>query len=166
MTEQLTNEMFQNALFNEDELGSVIRVHLHIEFYVNEIIERLVPFHKDLKPINLNYFGKVNLICALGVKQECKTTLIALGTIRNKFAHNPVYKLTKSEVNNLYKSLSEQDRSLLQASHNKTRKKQATKDSKVKAYRDLLPKDQFIIIAVYIRIMVQQILNEVTTKTV
>ena len=37
MKTQLTDEMFSDALFNEDEIGSVIRVHLHIEYYVNKI---------------------------------------------------------------------------------------------------------------------------------
>ncbi len=164
MNKQLTDEMFQKALFNEDELGSVIRVHLHVEYHVNEIIEKLVPYSVKLKPINLDYDGKVNLICALGVKPEYKTILCALGKMRNKFAHNPFYNLTKSEVSNLYESLSAQGKDVLQKAHNMTRKQAEHK--KVKPYKNLKPRDQFVLIAVVIRSMIIQIKNEITTKIV
>ena len=164
MDKNLSDEMFRKSLFDEDELGSVIRVHLHVEYHVNKIIEKLVPFPDDLSAINLDYNGKVNLICALGVKQEYKKLLSALGNMRNKFAHDPFYKLTKSEVNNLYKSLSAQDKDILQQAHDKTRNQ--VKDDKVKPYKDLEPRDKFILIAVVIRTMVIEINNEITAKTV
>lgn len=164
MDKQLTDEMFQKALFDEDELGSVIRVHLHVEYHVNKIIEKLVPYTEDLKPIHLDYDGKVNLICALGVKPESKTILSALGKMRNKFAHNPFYKLTGSEVSNLYKSLSERDKDILQKAHDRTRNQ--VEGDKVKPYKDLEPRDQFILIAVVIRTMVIEIYNEIKTNAV
>jgi len=164
MDKPLTDDMFKKALFDEDELGSVIRVRLHVEYHVNIIIQKLVPYSEDLKPINLDYDGKVNLICALGVKPEYKKLFSALGNMRNKFAHNPFYKLTKSEVNNLYKSLSVEDKEILQKAHNKTRNQ--AKGDKVKPFKDLEPRDQFILIAVLIRTMAIQISDEITAKTV
>ncbi len=164
MNKQLTDEMFQNALFNEDELGSVIRVHLHIEYHVNEILELLMPHAENIKSLKLDYEGKVNLICALGVKPENKDILLTLGTIRNKFAHNPFYKMDKSEINNLYKSLTAKNKDLLQKAHEKTRKQ--TSDNTVKPYNELNPRDKFIIISVIIRNVVISITNEIKTKNV
>jgi len=63
MFEKLTDEFFTDTLFHEDDLGSVVRVHLYIEFIINEILEILVPYPEDLKPLKLDYDGKINLIC-------------------------------------------------------------------------------------------------------
>lgn len=161
MKKQLTDEMFQEALFNEDELGSVIRVHLHVEYYINEILTKLVPYVDDLKPLNLDFNGKVNLICALGVKPEYKAVLSTLGNMRNKFAHNPFYKVTKSEVNNLYKALSPSDKEILQKAHKNNRKAHD-----IKPYNELEPRDKFILIAVLIRNIVIEIDNELANKNV
>ena len=72
---QLTDEMFQKALFDEDDLakGSVIRVHLHVEYHVNEIISKLVSYEKDLKPLGLdfNVKGKFNMLTQKCLR--CKT---------------------------------------------------------------------------------------------
>ena len=160
MNKQLTDEMFQKALLNEDELGSVIRVHLHVEYHINEILNILTPYPDDLKPLNLDYDGKVNLICALGVKTEYKTILSALGNMRNKFAHNPFYKINKSEINNLYKALSAKDKDILQKAHEETRNQ--LQFNKVKPYKDLQPKEKFILIAVLIRNIVIGIRNELS----
>ena len=161
MKKQLTDEMFQKALFDEDDLGSVIRVHLHVEYHVNEIISKLVSYEKDLKPLGLDFNGKVNLICALGVKPEYKPVLSTLGSMRNKFAHDPFYKITKTEINNLYKALPSNEKDILQKAHEKTRKA-----NNVKAYAKLAPRDKFILIAVVIRNIVIAINNELSAKNV
>lgn len=158
MKDQLTDQMFSDALFNEDEIGSVIRVHLHIEYYINQILDKLVPYPEDLGPIQLDYFGKVNLICALGVKSERKGVLSAFGNIRNKFAHNPFHKLNKSNVRNLYDTLSSADKKILQEAHNKTRK---NRNPVVKPYKELDAKEQFILIAVLVRKIVKRIYQEI-----
>ena len=143
MNKQLTDEMFHEALNNEDELGSIIRVHLHVEYQINEILSKLVQNTEHLKPLNLDYNGKVNLICALGVSSEYKTVLTTLGNMRNKFAHNPFYKITKVEVNNLYKTLPSSDKDILQRNYEKIKKG--------KEYKKLGPKDKFVLIAIIIR---------------
>ncbi|MFH1769229.1 MAG: hypothetical protein ABH833_01005 [Parcubacteria group bacterium] len=159
MNKKLTDESFSSALLHEDDLGSVIRVHLHVEFHVNEILNILTPYPEDLKPLQLDYDGKVNLICALGVQPKYKPIVSALGKMRNKFAHNPFYRLDKSEVNNLYKALESTDREILQESHEKTRKTSGPVE--IRPYKELSPKDQFILIAVVIRNIVLAIKNEI-----
>ena len=94
MNNQLTDDMFYEALLNEDELGSVLKAHLHIEYHIDKILNRLTPYPDDLPA--LKYSEKVCLICALGVKKEYKPILHTLGTIRNNFAHDPFSKINKS----------------------------------------------------------------------
>lgn len=164
MNKQLTDDMFQDALFNEDELGSVIRVHLHIEYHINEMLDVLMPNKNDSKELKLDFEQKIHLLVALGVKKENKNIFLALANIRNKFAHNPFYELNKSEINNLYKALTPEDRNLLQKAHDITRKKDNSNN--VKAYKDLEPRDKFIIISVIIRSIAIGMLNEIKQKNV
>ena len=148
---------FRSALFKDDDLGSVIRVHLHIEHHVNEILELLVPFPQDLKAVKLDYDGKVNLLPVLGVKPENIKVLTALGTMRNKFAHNLNYKLDKSNVKNLYETLDSDSKEILFNSHEATRNKGF---NNIDQYKKLEPKDQFILIAVVVKNMVQKLKSE------
>jgi len=80
--------------------------------------------------------------------------------MRNKFAHNPFYKLNKSEVSNLYSALDQEDKEVLQAAHEKNRKKHG-----LSQYKKLEPKSQFILIAVVIKNIALAIKNELS-KTV
>jgi len=153
-----TDESFRSDLFRDDDLGSIIRVHLHIEYHINDILDLLVPYPEDLKPIQLDYDGKVNLICALGVQPERIKILKALGTMRNKFAHNLNFKLDNSNVKSLYESLDSSAKEILQSSHNLMRSKEQHKG--VAAFNKLTVKDQFILIAVVVRHMLLRIIDE------
>lgn len=156
MNKQLTDDMFYEALLNEDELGSVLKAHLHVEYHIDEILNRLTPYPDDLP--TLDYYGKVCLICALGVKKEYKPILHALGEIRNKFAHDPFYKINKSLTNNLYKTLPEESKVILQKSYKKI---QSNPDiDKVSSYKDLPPKEQFTLISLIIRRIVTRAKDE------
>ncbi|MCD9481559.1 hypothetical protein [Photobacterium phosphoreum] len=154
---------FKDALFQEDDLGAVIRVHLHIESFVNEIIQALVPYPDELKPIRLDYFGKVNLLGALGVEPANLKVLLTLGKMRNNFAHNLNYQLDSSNVKNLYESLSLELKENLQKSHNNARNKQDFQS--VEKFEKLSPKGQFVLIAVLVKIMLENLVNEVRENT-
>ena len=157
---QYSSELdFKTALEHEDDLGAVIRVHLHLEIYVNQIINLLVPNPEDLKPIGLDYFGKVHLISALRIDPQNLKVLLALGKMRNKFAHDLNYKLDKSNVKNLYETLSSFLKETLQNSHNKVRCKREFQD--INKFEKLSPKSQFILIAVLIKKMLERIINEI-----
>ncbi|WP_104040651.1 hypothetical protein [Vibrio hyugaensis] len=149
---------FQNALHHEDDLGAVIRVHLHLETYVNKIIDLLVYSPEDLKPIGLDYFGKVHLIIALGADPQSLKVLLALGRMRNKFAHDLNYKLDRSNVKNLYETLSSDLKEMLQSSHNKARNR--SEFQSVDKFEKLSPKSQFILISVFVKIMLERIVTE------
>lgn len=104
---ELSDEEFHDALSSEDHLGMVIRGHIHIEHWVDRFLLSAMPrYYKYAKDINANYETKVLLCCALGLAPELKGPLTSIGTLRNRFAHRPSYKLTDSDINDIYAALS------------------------------------------------------------
>lgn len=159
----MTDEQFLTDLLREDELGAVIRAHLYIEYFTDQIVELIVPNTENLKPLKLDFNGKVNLITALGVDSDIKKPLSALGNMRNKFAHKPNYKLTKSETNNLYKSLSKDDKELVHKCYSDLAKIHP-EIANVPNFKDLNPKDSFVLLAIAIRGIIVSTLNELKEK--
>ena len=150
--DQLDNE-FIEALQKEDELGMAIKAHLDIEYWTNELLNLMLPYPEHLKPMKLDYFGKINLLCSLGLNREYKDPLIYMGTIRNKFAHNLKYSIDKGVVNNFYKSFSEDGKAIAKKVYDTTERSEENK--KYKSFREMNPKDQFIFLAVNARNMVK-----------
>lgn len=153
MNEEQLDKEFTEALEKEDELGMAIKAHLDIEYWVNELLNILLPYPEHLKPMELDYFGKINLLCSLGLKSDYKAPLIYMGTTRNKFAHNLKYKIDKSVVNNFYKSFSEEGKETAKRVYESTERSEENK--KYKSFREMNPKDQFVFLAVNVRNMVK-----------
>ncbi len=104
---ELSDDEFYDALSSEDQLGMVIRGHIHLEHWLDRFLLAAMPrYNKYENDINADYETKVLLCCALGLTPELKGPLTSIGELRNRFAHRPSYKLTKSDVNNLYAALS------------------------------------------------------------
>ena len=61
---------FVGALFGEDELGVVVRAHIHIEAKLLELLELMVADPKHLERMDLDFGQRVNLAVALGLKPE------------------------------------------------------------------------------------------------
>jgi hypothetical protein len=154
----VSDENFKSALFKEDDLGSVIRSHLHIEHHLNDILNMLLPFSNNLKPIGLDYAGKVHLCCALGLEPKKAKVLLSLGKMRNKFAHELSFCLDKSTVKNLYEALDQVEKEVLQNSYGKCSKNW----SDVGNFKNLPPKSQFVLIAVVIKEMLLKIKVELS----
>ncbi len=154
---------FLSDLQREDELGAVIRAHIFIEHYVDQIIEMLTPYPEHLKPLKLDFDGKLHLMTALGVKPEIRVPLSVLGKMRNKFAHRPNYQLNVSEVNNLYNSLNEKDRSWVNNGYSQIIKSKP-EHAELPSYKELLPKEKFILLAIVIRGIVMGARDEVRDK--
>jgi hypothetical protein len=154
------DKQFIADLQGEDELGTVIRTHLYVEHYVNQIIDIVVPHPENLKSINLDFQGKVNLLVALGVDSNIKKPLIVLGKLRNKFAHQPDYKITKLETRDLYQNLSGKDKELL---HNcyKTLSDIYPENRLAPKFKDLSPRENFTLLAIAIRGIIVAALRKV-----
>ncbi len=153
MNEDQLDKEFIEALEKEDELGMTIKAHLDIEYWTNELLDLMVPHPEHLKPMKLDYFDKINLLCTLGLNSEYKDPLIYMGTTRNKFAHNLKYSIDKSVVNNFYKSFSENGKAIAKTAYDTTERSEENK--KYKSFREMPPKDQFVFLAVNVRNMVK-----------
>jgi hypothetical protein len=143
---------FIAALMGEDELGVVIRAHTHIEASLNELLDIFVVTPKFLHDANLSYGQKVRLAGAHGLKKHHVPPLLAMGKIRNQFAHKLNAKLTKERVSELYASFAPEDRKVLHLSYHDTKSKMLIE--KGPDFRKLEPKDQFILMAVSLKALV------------
>lgn len=94
------------ALDTEDDLGRVVRGHIHIEHELQQTIFFAAPNTDQLKSFERQEFSeKVRLALVLGLKSDLASALNAAGNLRNKFAHRPDMKLSKEVANNLIAAL-------------------------------------------------------------
>jgi hypothetical protein len=100
------NEAFLQALDGEDDLGMVIRAHIHVEHELREFIVAVAAQPAELKLSEYDYASTLKLALALGLKPSLKAGLTSLGTLRNKFAHRLEMKLTEQEASQMYATLS------------------------------------------------------------
>ena len=153
---------FVSLLMGEDELGVVIRAHTHIEASLNELLHLFLPFPKFFEEMNLGYAQKVRLACAHGLKKQHLAPLLALGKIRNEFAHKLNAKLTKDRVSQLYSALSPDDRKMVHLSYQNTKSQMLVE--KGPDFRKLEPKDQFILMAVSLKALVVIAVHEIHSR--
>lgn len=106
-TAESLDESFLQSLLTEDEVGRVIRSHLHLEAQIIRYLELSVVRPEYLDKLNLTYARKIDLICCLGFDENFRSALKKLGSIRNKFAHDLSYRLSKEVIKDLYNSLPE-----------------------------------------------------------
>lgn len=100
-----TSELM-SILKQEHHLGKVIHTQIYIENLINNYLHFAMENPKYLKPLRLDYDGKVHLAIALGFSEELKEPLSMLGKMRNGFAHTLDKKIDSSYMNNFYKSFS------------------------------------------------------------
>ena len=145
---ELTDSQFYEDLQNEDELGAVIRGHLHIEHALNEILNTQIPHFVYLDKLKLDYEVKVALSVAMGLNKNYEKPLNGIALLRNKYAHRPGFVMTKTDTTNLYKSFASEDREIIQGAFGITNKQHNKEKMQFKA---LKPIDQFILLAVTVR---------------
>ena len=145
MTNPALADEFIQSLQAEDELGLVVRAHIHIEARLIELLSLLADA-KALEKIGLDYFQRVHLAVALGLKDEHSKGLLALGTLRNAFAHKLGSSLTDTRVRNLYEALCADDKAGVQQAYVKTERTLNQHDGK--KFKALSPRDRFVLIAV------------------
>lgn len=142
---------FQQDLNREDELGRVIRAHLHIENLVKQLLALEFEKPAALERVKLDFSDRVTLLEAYGYGQMLTRPLSALGTLRNAFAHNLSSALTEDRMQSLYKSFDAAGKEIIQGSYQRTRLK-----SEAKVPRTLgkvPPAERFVFFAISIRAM-------------
>jgi hypothetical protein len=113
--EQTKNDLFA-VLRNEDELGMVLRALVYIERILDEIILTQSKNRDFYARLDLRYEKKIYLALLLGLPVKMEECLKIMGSIRNKFAHDPKYKLTKKHIGDLFAALSEPQRAIIEDS--------------------------------------------------
>jgi len=136
---------FLKALHGDDELGLVVRTHIHIEAKLLEFLAVLAEA-ASLEKMDLDYSQRIHLAIALGLKEEHARGLHALGTIRNAFAHRLDSTLSEVRVTNLYKTLGPKDKEAVQQAYDRTETQM--KQHGTRKFKNLTPRDRFILIAV------------------
>lgn len=135
----------------DDELGSVVRAHLHVEHLLDKLLKRLFPNVEPLDRLQLEYSDKVTLLEAFGYSSSMTRPLAAIGKLRNDFAHKLDFVLTADRMDALYQSLDPEGKQVVQTSYQRTRLMMGSEAPKRMA--NLSPKDKFVLYASTVRTM-------------
>lgn len=138
------------ALGSEDDIGKIIRTHLYVESLITEFLSSFIPSPSHLKGMRLEYSGKVHLALALGLPKKLEAILVKIGTLRNKFAHEPNQKLDKTTMNEFFDVFSPEQKAEMQEHAKKT--SWATAGEK---WRNISASEQFTTMAVSLYHMVK-----------
>lgn len=147
----MANESEKNdlkkALLSEDDIGKVVRTHICIERHINEFIDLSIDKPNYLKPIKLDYFGKVNLSISVGLDESLEKPLLQIGTIRNRFAHRYNQSLDTNTINNLYSSFTSEQKEEIQENDNEI---DSSWKGKPGGWRNEDPDTQFTVMSMYL----------------
>jgi hypothetical protein len=124
------NDAFLNSLLTQDDLGLVVRAHLHIEHELREFIISAAPSPGQVKATELDFDSTVRLALVLGLDSELKPALNAIGNLRNKFAHRLNMTLGEMLSKNLSETLTSRSLSIL-----KSGIRESTQAALTKGYR-------------------------------
>jgi hypothetical protein len=96
------------AFRGQDELGVVLRAHVHIEHQLERYIHTALEEPNELR--RMEYSARVRLALACGLRKDLKLPLNAFGALRNKFAHTLNSILTHNDVDLILNTFSDNDR--------------------------------------------------------
>ena len=97
-------EELSKVLIQEDDLGKIVRAHIHIENELQDFIFFAAPNPTQVKE-RMEYSERVQLALILGLNAELKSALNAAGNLRNKFSHRLDMKIGEDEAKNLISTL-------------------------------------------------------------
>ncbi len=119
-----------------------------MEHALNVLLKKQIPFFEKLDKLNLEYEVKVTLAISMGLNAAYEKPLKGIANLRNKFAHRPGFKLSKSDTSNMYDTFASEDKEIIQGAFHRTNK---NLHNDKKSFKALEPIDQFILLAVTIR---------------
>lgn len=143
---------FQEALGAEDELGLVVRAHIHIESLLNQLIEVVVVDSKALGRMQLDYSQRVHLAQALGMDSDLAKPLQALGKLRNDFAHKLDMKLKVDRVDAFYETFPASIKKILHDSLEVSLRKLLRRQV---SFKQSPPDSKFIMLVMPLRVAMQ-----------
>ena len=157
-----TDEKFHAALQGEDELGVVVRAHIHIESRLMNLMELFFSAPDHLSKLVLEYEQKVMLAVACGLNPMFASPLKVLGRIRNRFAHRLDSSLDIQQVRSLYEAFSPINKEVIQQAFRNT-EDQVAEPTKVKL-ENLDAKSQFILLVVALDGMLLVAIKDVKSR--
>jgi hypothetical protein len=115
------DQAFYAALQGDDDLGIVVRAHIHIEHELQNFITAVAPNPEEVKFSDMDFEATVRLALILGLHAEFKSALNGVGRLRNKLSHRLNMTLGNEEATNLYNSLGPQAKEVVHSSYEKLR---------------------------------------------
>jgi hypothetical protein len=103
----VTDTQFFADLQREDDVGLVLRGHLHIEHQLVVLMSAFLPAAAKCKWGKVSYRAKVELAYGCGLPADVKACLESLGSLRNDFAHTLTATVSRQSVLELYNALSD-----------------------------------------------------------
>jgi|GEM_PF-6249573 len=100
-----TDQLFFDDLAREDDLGLVVKAHLHIEHQILKYIEAYMSAHSDCDWSRVGFAAKLEIALGLGLPTHLRKPLVAVGKLRNLFAHNLQYSLAEFNAIALHNGL-------------------------------------------------------------
>lgn len=104
-------------LQREDDVGLVLRGHLHVEHQLIELASVVLPFAARCDWGKISYRAKLEFAYGCGLPEDLKDLLERLGSIRNGFAHTLNASVSQRSTLDLYNSLSDRLRDGLKVSY-------------------------------------------------
>ena len=97
--------LFFEDLAREDDLGLVVKAHLHIEHQLSEFISAYMSASDNCDWSRVGFAAKLEVALGLGLPIHLRKPLEAVGRLRNSFAHNLTYSQAEVDAVALYNGL-------------------------------------------------------------
>lgn len=110
---EISIQKFSEALASEDDLGMILRGHLHIEHQLKEFISLFLPFNQKCDWGKIGYIGRVEIALSCGLPEDMRKPLEKINSIRNCFAHELNTVIQKQTVMDIYNCLSERHQNVV-----------------------------------------------------
>jgi len=105
MTSSDLDKLFFDDLTREDDLGLVVKAHLHIEHQLAEFISGFMKARSNCDWSRVGFTAKLEVALGLGLPLHLRKPIEAVGKLRNSFAHNLQYSQSEVDAVALYNGL-------------------------------------------------------------
>ena len=138
-------------LMDGDELGAILRAHLHIEYSLSEFIRYRLQSPSQLSS-QMFFVPRLELACALGLPEGYAPALKKFNKIRNTFGHNLDASLSEKDVNDLFNTLPSALQTLSQEALN-VMQETATKGGFSPIFKENSVRNRFSLIVITLKIL-------------
>jgi hypothetical protein len=97
--------LFFEDLAREDDLGLVVKAHLHIEHQIAEFVQTFMQCPEKCDWTRVGFAAKLEIALGLGLPHHLRKPLEAVGKLRNSFAHDLNYSQAQVDAVALYNGL-------------------------------------------------------------